>query len=135
VQQQLQALADGAGAPATPPTEAQLAALKKLLERVRGSLMRGLADVNAAAVASAAAGQGPASLPGMRLPAGMSKYVDQTDLPGGEGTYAAFQQRYLDQQRQMETKSPPCGPMCARCWAPPRRGCNSWPRWTLRWTR
>jgi len=104
VQQQLQALADGAGAPATPPTEAQLAALKKLLERVRGSLMRGLADVNAAAVASAAAGQGPASLPGMRLPAGMSKYVDQTDLPGGEGTYAAFQQRYLDQQRQMETK-------------------------------
>jgi len=104
VQQQLQALADGAGAPATPPAEAQLAALKKLLERVRGSLMRGLADVNAAAVASAAAGQGPASLPGMRLPAGMSKYVDQTELPGGEGTYAAFQQRYLDQQRQMETK-------------------------------
>lgn len=103
VQQQLQALADGA-APASPPTEAQLAALKKLLERVRGSLLRGLADVNAAAVASAAAGQGPASLPGMRLPAGMSKYVDQTELPGGEGTYAAFQQRYLDQQRQMETK-------------------------------
>lgn len=104
VQQQLQALADGAGAPSTPPSEAQLAALKKLLERVRGSLMRGLVDVNAAAVASAAAGQGPASLPGMRLPAGMSKYVDQTELPGGEGTYAAFQQRYLDQQRQMETK-------------------------------
>lgn len=104
VQQQLQALADGAGGSSAPPTEAQLAALKKLFDRVRGSLMRGLADVNAAAVASAAAGQGPASLPGMRLPAGMSKYVDQTELPGGEGTYAAFQQRYLEQQRQMETK-------------------------------